>query len=186
MRQQRIPLLTTEEFSRFPDQTVEILNRLIAEVNQYQADKTEISNAILSLRKQVKNISPLPPSPTPTGEWQQVLAFYPGDMGNTPGLCLKNVMAGFHISEWASGIGSAYEDMLWNRNNGTLHEGTPPADVAVPVYMGSGTIYGHVAAWDHGVVYSDGEIVPEGLSHWTVVYGWGEYCDGVRVVAPVQ
>lgn len=184
MRQQRIPLLTTEEFRRFPDQTVEVLNRLIAEVNQYQADRTEITNAILSLRKQVKNISPLPPSPTPTGEWQQVLAFYPEDMGHEAGMCLKNCRLGYHIPNGTST--SAYNDMLYNRSQGTLHEETPPADIAVPVYCGSGTVNGHVVVWDHGVVWSDGEIVPEGLSHWNVVYGWGELCDHVRVVMPIQ
>ena len=179
-----IPLLSTEMYRNLPDQTTEILNRLITEVNDAKKERQELTNAIVALQKQIKNVTPVPPSPTPTGEWLQVLDFYPQDMGHEAGMCLKNCRLGFHIPDGIST--SAYNDMLYNRSQGTLHDETPPADIAVPVYCGSGTVNGHVVVWDHGVVWSDGEIVPEGLSHWNVVYGWGELCDHVRVVTPAQ
>lgn len=185
MRQQRIPLLTTEEFRRFPDQTVEILNRLIADVNQYQADRAEITNAILSLRKQVKNITPAPPpSPTPTGEWVQALAFDVTRMGTTPGRCLENTRLGFGISSGT--FASAREDMESQIANGTLHAELPPADIAVPIYYNNSMAAGHVAVSDHGIIYSDGVMYGSIDSVTSGYRGWGELCDGVRVVTPVQ
>lgn len=179
-----IPLLSTDMYRNLPDQTVEVLNRLIMEVNEAQTERRELVEAIIMLRKQISGLQPrpTPPVPTPTGEWQQILPFYPEQMGHTEHRCLENVREGYLIAQGIST--SAYTDMLYNRSQGTLHEETPPADIAVPVYCGSGTINGHVVVWDHGVVWSDGEIVPEGLAHWNVLYGWGELCDHVRVVAP--
>lgn len=183
MRQQRIPLLTTEEFRRFPDQTVEILNRLIADVNQYQADRTEITNAILSLRKQVKNITPAPPpSPTPTGEWVQVLAFDVTRMGTTPGRCLGNVQLGYGF-EYGD-YSSAREDMNAQIANGTLHAELPPADVAVPIYYNNSMAAGHVAVSDHGIIYSDGVMYGSIDAVASGYRGWGELVGGRRVVAP--
>lgn len=182
-----IPFISTEMYRHLPDQTTEILNRLITEVNENRLTMAEMTNAIVVLRQQVADLEkaqPVPPTPTPTGEWSQVLAFNPADMGTVAGECLKNVRLGFGIQTGT--FPSAYADMVYQRNNGTLHAEDPPMDVAVPVYCGSGTPNGHVVAWDHGVVYSDGVLVPEGLNHWSVIYGWGECCDNVRVVQRIQ
>lgn len=186
MNEHLIPLMTTEVFRKLPDQATELINRLVYEANENKLSMAELTNEIIVLKQQVADLEkaqPIPPSPTPTGEWQQILQFYPEDMGHEAGMCLKNCRLGYHIPNGTST--SAYNDMLYNRSQGTLHEETPPVDIAVPVYCGSGTVNGHVVVWDHGVVWSDGEIVPEGLSHWNVVYGWGELCDHVRVVMPV-
>lgn len=180
MVKQRIPLLTVEMYRQLPDQTVEVLNRLITEVNDCQRDIAELTNAILALRKQIKSIGP---SPTPTGEWQQVLNFVLSNMGTTPGLCLQNTREGFGIP--AGTFPTARADMESQVANGTLHSGTPPSDIAVPIYYSNFdfTTDGHVAVWDHGMVYSDGNPYPSISSVASFYTGWGELCDGVRVVA---
>lgn len=181
MRKQRIPFLTTEMYRHLPDQTVEVINRLISEVNAYQDDITELTNAIITLQNQIKN----QPIPTPTGEWYQILAFHIEDMGTTPRMCLQNTREGFGIQTGT--FASAKADMDSQIQNGTLHAGTPPLDVSVPLYYDGWSLVpdGHAAVWDHGVVYSDG-IRYASINSVTVNYmGWGELCDGVRVVAPV-
>lgn len=126
-------------------------------------------------------IPPPPEPPTPTPEWTQVRAFNPANMGTTPGWCLRNCRLGFGITSGT--FANARADMNSQRANGTLHTDLPPpADIAVPVYCESGTPNGHVVVWDHGTVWSDGAIVKNGLANWRTVYGWGELCDGKRVV----
>ena len=172
-----IPLLTTEEFRQFPDQTTEILNRLITEVNDRRNEIVELTNAIIVLQNQVKNLGP---SPTPTGEWEQVLNFDLNAMGNTPYHCLQNTREGFHISTGT--FLTARADMESQIANGTLHAGTPPADIAVPIYYDNIYAEGHVAVWDHGVVYSDKQYYGSIEDVTNGYTGWGELCDGVRVV----
>lgn len=126
-------------------------------------------------------IPPPPEPPTPTPTWAQVRAFNPANMGTTPGWCLRNCRLGFGIM--TGQFASARADMNSQLANGTLHTDLPPpADIAVPVYCESGTPNGHVVVWDHGTVWSDGAIVKNGLANWRTVYGWGELCDGRRVV----
>ena len=187
MLSHRIPYITPDMYRNLPDQTTEILNRLIDEANERDAYLIEITNEIIAIKRQLAGDGPTPPSPT--GEWQQILTFYPGDMGTAEGLCLVNVMDGFHIPVWDSHIGSAYEDMLWNKNNGTLHEELyPPADIAVPIYIRTIGPYHHIVAWDHGVVYDDKVRRDNWVDYFGAqnIWGWGEYCDGVRVVAPIS
>ena len=181
---QRIPLITPEMYRNLPDQTTEILNRLITEVNDRQSDITELTNAIIALRKQVKNLGPTPP--TPTGEWQQVLDFVLANMGTTQGLCLQNTRLGFGIQTGT--FPTARADMESQIANGTLHAGTPPADIAVPIYYSNFEIVqaGHVAVWDHGTVYSDGAYYPSIEAVTSNYTGWGELCDGTRVVSPAN
>lgn len=182
MIKQRIPFITTEMYRNLPDQTTELLNRLITEVNNYQDDITELTNAIIVLQNQIKNR----PIPTPTGEWQQILAFHIEDMGTTPGMCLQNTREGFGIQTGT--FATAKADMDSQIQNGTLHAGTPPLDISVPLYYDGWSLVpeGHAAVWDHGVVYSDG-IRCTSIESVTVNYrGWGELCDGVRVVAPAS
>lgn len=124
-------------------------------------------------------------SPLPLEEWIQVRAFYPADMGTTPGWCLQNSRLGFHI--YSGTYMTARADMEAQQANGTLHSGTPPDYIAVPVYYANYNITpaGHVAVWDHGTVWSDGVQFPSIDSVTNSYVGWGELCDGARVVQHV-
>lgn len=184
----RIPLLTVDMFSHLPDQTTELINRLVEEVNEYRYTTQELTNEIIVLKNQVKGLTPTPTPPTPSGTYQQVLTFVPQDMGTTIGQCLANVMAGFHIQAYPGNPTTAFEDMLLNRSSGTLHEEIyPPADISVPIYIRTGTDAQHVVAWHHGVVYSDGAIKNDWVEYYGEqnIYGWGELCDGIRVVEKI-
>lgn len=181
----RIPLITPEMYRDLPDQTTEILNRLIEEVNGYQLSMQELTNRVIVLQNEIKNLQPSPTPPTPSGSYRQVLTFVPQDMGTTAGLCLRNVMDGFHIQPYEGGSVSAFADMLYNREQGTLHEETyPPADISVPIYIRTGVEDQHVVAWHQGVVYSDGVVIPNWVDYYGEqnIYGWGELCDKIRVV----
>lgn len=180
MAQQLIPLITPDMFRNLPDQTTEILNRLITEVNSARLERMEITNTIIALQKQVKNLQP---QPGPSG-WTQVLQFELARMGAIPDHCLENTRLGFGIQQ--GHFNTARLDMESQIANGTLHYGTPPSDIAVPIYYDNERTEGHVAVWDHGIVYSDkvqyGSIdaVASGYK------GWGELCDNVRVVSPAS
>jgi hypothetical protein len=117
-----------------------------------------------------------------TQEWTQVRAFYPSAMGTTPGWCLQNSRQGFLIPYGT--FQTARADMESQQANGTLHSGTPPDYIAVPVYYANYNITtaGHVAVWDHGTVWSDGVQFPSIDSVTNSYVGWGELCDGARVV----
>lgn len=129
--------------------------------------------------EQVKDPGPLP-------EWKQILTFNPADMGTTPGWCLQNCRLGFGIPYGT--YASARAD--WNAQiaNGTLHQEIyPPADIQVPIYIDTGTADGHVGVWDRGTFYSDGYIINDFVSYYgeANIIGWGELCDGGRVVQHV-
>lgn len=180
MAKQRIPLLTTEVYSRFPDQATEIINRLVYEVNDYQRQITEITNAIILLQKEVKNIQPCPVP----GDWIQELQFNLQNMGNTPNMCLQNTRLGFGIQ--TGHFASARADMESQIANGTLHPGLPPSGIAVPIYYNNSIPDGHVAVWDHGRVYSDKVEYPNINAVDSGYAGWGELCDNTRVVSPAN
>lgn len=182
MAQQLIPLITPDMFRNLPDQTTEILNRLIMEVNLARLERTEMTKTIIALQKQIKNIQP-GPAPTP-GSWIQDLQFDPNNMGTTQGWCLKNTREGFGIETGT--FGSAREDMESQMANGTLHSGYPPLNIAVPIYYNNHILEGHVAVWDHGVVFSDGVQYASINAVETGYMGWGELCDGTRVVSPAS
>lgn len=129
-------------------------------------------------------------TPQPLEEWAQVRDFYPADMGTTPGWCLQNCRLGFHI--YSGTYASAMADKNAQASNGTLHpfnvaNATPPDYIACPVYMYTGIAEGHVVVWDHGTIYSDGTIYPsfQSIPGFQYVYGWGELCDGARVVQAI-
>lgn len=113
-------------------------------------------------------------------EWEQVRDFYPADMGTTPGWCLQNTRLGFHI--YSGTFPTARADMNSQIANGTLHSGTPPDYIACAVYWDNSIPEGHIGAWDHGTIYSDGAIYPSFDSIDAGYRGWGELCDGARVV----
>lgn len=75
---------------------------------------------------------------------------------------------------------SAKEDMNAQRRERIFHDGLPPTNVAVPVYFDTTSKYEHVMVCDRGIYYSDGKRLSS-ITGWKV-FGWGEKCDGVRVV----
>lgn len=114
--------------------------------------------------------------------WKQVKNFSLSKMGAKAGWCLQNVRLGFGIN--AGKYPSAKADMEAQKKAGTLHPiDTLPKNVAVPVYVDTTSQYEHVIVSDKGVLYSDGKRLSslKGLK----CFGWGELCDGVRVVQKV-
>ena len=110
----------------------------------------------------------------------QVKTFNPSKMGKRDGWCLMNVRLGFGITNGK--FPSAKADMESQRANGTLHPiSTLPTDCAVPVYLNTTSPYEHVEVCVNGKTwYSDGKIVKAPAK--SIIFGWGELCDGVRVV----
>lgn len=108
--------------------------------------------------------------------YEQVLGFYPKDMGKQKGWCLQNCRLGFHI--YTPHYASAKAAMDAAKRNGTFHAGTPPNNISVPVYVSSSSRYGHVVVWDKGTWWSDGK----SYRSWSGVLGWDEMMDGTRVV----
>lgn len=108
--------------------------------------------------------------------WKQVKTFNVGKMGTRKNWCLMNARLGFGIN--TGKYASAKADMEAQSRSGTLHAGYPPSSISVPVYLDTSSPYEHVVVCDHGNYYSDGVLIskPKGL------FGWGELCDGVRVV----
>lgn len=113
--------------------------------------------------------------------WEQVKAFNLKKMGTKKGYCLQNVRLGFGIP---SKYASAKADMEANKKAGTLHPiSTLPSNVAVPVYVDTTNQYEHIIVSDKGTFYSDG--VKISRYKYNSYFGWGELCDGVRVVKQV-
>ena len=108
--------------------------------------------------------------------YEQVLGFYPKDMGKQKGWCLQNCRLGFHI--YTPHYASAKAAMNAAKKNGTFHAGTPPTNVSAPVYTSTSSQYGHVVVCDKGTWWSDGKR----YSSWSGVLGWDEMMDGTRVV----
>lgn len=113
--------------------------------------------------------------------WQQVRQFNIKRMGKRSGWCLQNCREGFAITN--GHFPSAKADLESQIKNGTLHDiKTLPKNCAVPVYLDTSSPYEHVIVVDHGVWYSDGVRI----NVQSRAYGWGELCDGVRVVKWVE
>lgn len=109
----------------------------------------------------------------------QTRAFDPQKMGTKKGWCEMNARLGFGISTGT--YPSAKADMEAQKAERILHEGeTPPNNIAVPVFFDTSSVYEHVMVCDRGIYYSDGKRLSSiaGLK----LIGWGEKCDGVRVV----
>lgn len=110
--------------------------------------------------------------------WKQVKSFDIVKMGHRIGYCLQNVRLGFGIP---AKYADAKEDMLANKRAGTLHDmSTIPTNVAVPVYVDSSSVHEHIIVCDRGIYYSDGRKLTS--INGMKFFGWGEICDGVRVV----
>lgn len=168
-----------------PNQFCETINKLIDRDNGLDDQFSDIAKSLeainktlVHLQEEIDEIRPVPP--TPTGDWTQTMYFNVANMGDVPGMCLMNTRLGFGISSGT--FPTARADMESQIANGTLHSGTPPDNVAVPIYYNNVLTDGHVAVWDHGVVYSDKRLYPSIDSVTNGYAGWGELCDGVRVV----
>lgn len=111
--------------------------------------------------------------------FKQLLNFDVQKMGSKKGYCLMNVRLGFDIPNGT--YKSAKADMEAQIAEGTFHRGElPPSNIAAPIYFDTSSPYEHVMADDHGIYYSDKKRVAS-LVGWNLL-GWGEKCDGVRVV----
>lgn len=108
----------------------------------------------------------------------QVKTFDPNKMGKRKGYCLQNCREGFGISKGT--FPSAKADMESQRKNGTLHDiSTLPSNVSAPIYVDTTSKYEHVVVHTaDGKYYEDGKESKAPKK----VFGWGELCDGVRVV----
>ena len=109
--------------------------------------------------------------------YEQDKAFYPKEMGTKKGWCLQNCRLGFRI--YTGHYSSAKAAMAAAKKNGTYHAGTPPLNIAVPVYVASTSKYGHVVVCDKGTWYTDGKRYTPKTAD---INGWDEIMDGVRVV----
>lgn len=110
--------------------------------------------------------------------YKQILPFQLSMMGTKPGWCLQNCRLGFNIQRGT--FPSAAADKQSQIANGTLHSMAElPTNISVPVYTSGMDQYEHVLIYDHGNWYQDGYKInyPTGT-----IYGWGEFCDGQRVV----
>ena len=100
-------------------------------------------------------------------------------MGKRKGWCLQNTRLAFGIS--VGKFASAKADMESQRKNGTLHDiSTLPVNVCVPVYVDTVSQYEHVILSAYGTFYEDGAKISR--YKYSNYFGWGECCDGVRVV----
>lgn len=112
--------------------------------------------------------------------WKQTRSFDPAKMGTKKGWCLQNTRLGFGIA--TGHYSSAKADMEAQRKNGTLHDiSTLPSNVSVPIYIDTASQYEHIGAQHNGYFYSDGQKVSS-YSIYGKAFGWGEFCDGQRVV----
>ena len=111
--------------------------------------------------------------------YEQVKAGSHKNMGKRKGWCLQNVRLAFGIP--VGKFASAKLDMESQRKNGTLHPiSTLPENVSVPVYVDTTSKYEHVILSEKGVFYENGRLISR--NKYSKFFGWGEYCDGIRVV----
>lgn len=115
--------------------------------------------------------------------WKQLKAFNHNKMGTAKGWCELNVAKGFGVDgkNTKNPMPSAKADMQFNKSKGTLHPMSEyPGDISVPVFLDTASQYEHVIADDKGALWSDGKRMASLKGY--KVYGWGEWCNGVRVV----
>lgn len=111
--------------------------------------------------------------------YEQVVEANIKKMGKQKGWCLQNcrLAFGFPVGKYAS----AKKDMEAQRKAGTLHDiSTLPTNVCVPVYVDTVSQYEHVILSMYGTFYEDG--VKISRYKYSNYFGWGELCDGNRVV----
>ena len=95
---------------------------------------------------------------------------------------MQNCRLGFGIT--TGKYASAKADMEAQRKAGTLHSiNTLPSNLAVPVYVDTASKYEHVLVYNKGTWWSDGKKVSGWRATGSRCFGWGELCDGTKVVA---
>ena len=116
-------------------------------------------------------------------DYEQVSSVNIKAMGKKKGWCLQNcrLVFGFTTGKYAS----AKVDMQSQRASGTLHSmDTLPTNVVVPVYVDTTGKYEHVIISYYGTFYEDGYKINR--NKYSKFFGWGELCDGRRVVKWVE
>lgn len=114
--------------------------------------------------------------------WKQVRAFDLAKMGTKAGYCLQNVRLGYDI---APKYATARDAMNAAKRQGTFHDGLDiPTDVAVPIFVETGSPYAHVMVDYYGDVYSDGKHLSS-LKGMTIL-GWSETLNDERIVEWVE
>lgn len=111
--------------------------------------------------------------------YEQTLPVNINSMGKKKGWCLQNcrLVFGIMVGKYAS----AKKDMEAQRASGTLHPiDELPTNVIVPVYVDTASQYEHVIISWYGTFYEDGYKINR--NKYNRFFGWGELCDGVRVV----
>lgn len=120
--------------------------------------------------------------------WKQARTVNISQMGKRSGYCLVNTRVG-GVPDIPSKYQTAHEAQLHT----TLHPGTPPSGVWVPVFFdfyatidGVYKNWGHVGWYKDGVFYSDGvryaSIAAYEAHHAPRYRGWGETLNGVRII----
>lgn len=113
--------------------------------------------------------------------YRQVRKFDPAKMGKRKGWCLANVAKGYEDCYGnPNAKESAKADMESQKAAGTLHDiSSLPNNVAVPIYVDTTSKYEHVVVHTaDGKYWEDGKETKAPKN----TFGWGEYCNGVRVV----
>lgn len=111
--------------------------------------------------------------------YEQVAPCNIKNMGKKKGWCLQNcrLAFGFKVGKFAS----AKTDIESQRKNKTLHSMDElPINVCVPVYVDTSSKYEHVIISNYGTFYEDGYKIS--TNKYNKFFGWGELCDGQRVV----
>lgn len=108
--------------------------------------------------------------------YEQIKSFYPKEMGKEKGWCLKNCRLGYRI--YTGHYANAKSAMQAGKKNGTYHDGLPPINIAVPVYVATSSPNGHVVVYNKGTWWSDGKK----YKSMSGIYGWDEMMDAIRVV----
>jgi hypothetical protein len=121
-------------------------------------------------------------------DFSQIIPFNPSNGGNTPNMCLANVIAGYGI---APKYGSAWE--AWQHTQ-QHPDRNVPSGLAVPIfYAYTTTINGVTANYGHinvqlpnGTVWSDGNIYASidayMSSHSPTFVGWGESVNDYKII----
>lgn len=115
--------------------------------------------------------------------WKQVRKFKLSKMGRQVGWCLMNCRLGFGIEKGK--YASAKSAMEADKKAKVFHAGFPTdKSIQVPVYCDTNSPYEHIVVYDKGTVYSDGKKIKNPTKYYKI-FGWSEFCDGVRVVEKV-
>lgn len=113
--------------------------------------------------------------------WKQKINFNLAKMGHKSGYCLQNVRLGYGLEPRFK---DAKEDYEFNKRHNAIHNIlTVPLNCAVPVYADTKNVHEHILVSINGNFYSDGVLINKDSFKY---FGWGEYCEGIKVVEEVK